>query len=269
MRGKIALRLTMLLTVAVAALAASPAIASAVTCDPAIDSVIAHPYWSSYDDYASGMLTVDEYIRGSSACGTCRYQVEEITASHGVVARTALPAAVGNLSGGSDSRLTVKYQVPDGVNSFTSSLRVTCQTEPAIVTGEMTIDPGHALANEGCPEGPVPDLAGLPLPADQQYGARLFTITLKDPLGRPLAGRTIKWSLSNNIDFRFLSQATVTDANGQAAALVTPPQYFTGIAPYFDKGATLVTAVSEGGQQATALFVYTRCAPVGERPPWQ
>lgn len=269
MRGKRALRLVMLLTISVAALAASPAIASAATCEPSIDSVAARPYWSSYDDYTGGLLTVDEYIRGSSSCGTCRYQVEEITASQGVVAHTSLPASVGSLSGGSDSRLTVKYQVPEGVNSFTSSLRVTCQTEPVIVTEEITIDPGHALANEGCPEGPVPDLAGLPLPSDQQYGARLFTVTLTDTLGRPLIGKSIKWSLSNNIDFRFLAQATITDASGQAAALVTPPQYFTGIAPWFDKGTATITALSEDGQRAEALFVYTRCAPVGEKPPWQ
>lgn len=262
-------RLLLLFTLAAAFAALSPGAASAAACEPVIDSITASPYWASYGDYASRLLTIDEYVSGSSACDTCRYQVEEVTASQGVIPRAALPASLENLDGGPQSRVTIRFQVPEGVNSFSSSLRVTCQPQPALVTAELTIDPEYALANEGCPEGPVPELAGLPLPADQQYGARAFTITLTDTLGRPLAGKAIKWSLSDNVFFRFLSQATVTDANGQATALVTPPQYFTGVAPYFDKGSTLVTAVSEGGEQASALFVYTRCAPVGERPPWQ
>lgn len=262
-------RLLLLLTLAAAFAALSPGAASAATCEPAIDSITASPYWASYSDYTSRLLTVDEYVSGSSACDTCRYQVEEVTASQGVTAHAALPASLENLDGGPQSRVTIRFQVPDGINSFSSSLRVTCQPQPALVTAELTIDPEYALANEGCPEGPVPELAGLPLPADQQYGSRPFTVTLTDTLGRPLAGRTVKWSLSNSIDFRFLSQETVTDENGRATAVITPPQYFTDIAPYFDKGSSLVSAVSEGGSEASALFVYTRCAPVGERPPWQ
>lgn len=246
----------------------APGVASAATCEPAIDRITASPYWASYDDYTSRLLTVDEFVYGSSACDTCRYQVEEVTASQGVTAHAALPATLESLDGGEQSRVSIRFQVPEGVSSFSSGLRITCQPQPAVVTEQLAIDPGTALANEGCPEGPVPELAGMIQPADRQYGSRPFTVTLTDTLGRPLAGRTVKWSLSNGIDFRFLSQETVTDENGQATAIVTPPQYFTGIAPYFDKGSTLVSALSEGGSEASALFVYTRCAPVGEKPPW-
>jgi len=48
---------------------------------------------------------------------------------------------------------------------------------------------------------------------------------------------------------------------GQVTALVTPPQYFICVAPYFDRGSTRVSAISEDLLAGNATFVYTRCAP--------
>lgn len=98
------------------------------------------------------------------------------------------------------------------------------------------------------------------LPVDLSYGPRLFTATLVDENGNPVAGRSVKWSLSNNISFRIMASTDVTDEQGQVTALVTPPDYFICISPYFSQELTVVGARSEDNQDASAIFVYSRCA---------
>jgi hypothetical protein len=162
------------------------------------------------------------------------------------------------------------------VGSFHSRVRFICLPDAAnppappqpVEQNLMNIDPDFALANEGCPADPTTETGIHPFVMDSTYGPRRFVITLKDASGIAVAGKTIKWGLSNNYDFRFLESTTVTDEAGQAFAVVTPPQYFICIIPYYSRGMTVVGATSEDGQTSESKFVYTRCAPPGSTPPW-
>ena len=246
-----------------------------VDCPPAVSEIDASSYWSNYTDYRDRLLTVDETIRNDSPCQTCKLQLEGIDASNGVSLETPMPRYLGNLSQAALEHLSMKFRVPHGVGSFHSRVRFVCLPDAAnppgptapIAQNLMNIDPDFALANEGCPADPMPETGIHPFVMDTTYGPRRFVVTMKDADGNPLAGKTIKWSLSDNYDFSFLDSSTVTDEAGQAYAVVTPPRYFICIVPYFSKGLTVVGATSEDGQTSDSQFAYTRCAPPGSAPP--
>ncbi|MFA5810074.1 MAG: Ig-like domain-containing protein [Thermoleophilia bacterium] len=249
---------------------------AAADCPPAVTEIDASSYWSNYPDYRDRLLTVDETLRNDSACQTCRLQLEGAEASNGVSLETPMPRYIGNLSQTTLSQVSMKFRIPHGVGSFHSRVRLVClpdagdpprPTQP-VEQNLMIIDPDFALANEGCPADPVPETGIHSSVMDTTYGPRRFVVTVKDADGNPVAGKSIKWSLSNNYDFRFLDSTAVTDEAGQAYAVVTPPQYFICIIPYYSKGMTLVGATSEDGMTSESQFAYTRCAPPGSSPPW-
>ncbi|MCL4474419.1 MAG: Ig-like domain-containing protein [Actinobacteria bacterium] len=245
------------------------AFASTAQCDPQVAQTAPQAYWSSYNDYLERRLTVDENLQNTGGCVPCQLRIAQVEASQGVSIETPLPIDLGDIPQAASGNVRLKFMVPAGVDSFYSRIKVVCAPAPPqpVSSPQFTIEPPLAWANEGCPVAP-PELDGLELPTDQQYGARLFTATLKDEGGSPVAGKAVKWRLSDPFGFRIIESSGVTDAAGQATALVTPPQYFVCIVPYFDRGITKVTATTDDGLQANATFAYSRCAPVGATPPW-
>lgn len=276
----IAAPLALTASLLLAALGLAPSLASAQstptdggpsacsTCESQIEAISATPFWSSYEEYVSRILTVDETVQNQGPGGSCHVRIASISVDNGVSIETPLPLDVGEVPSWGTGSVRIKFTVPPGVTRFRSRLLATCGPQPVEAPGRLAIQPAYAYANEGCPAGPVPDLSPRPLPEDQSYTPRRFVATLLNEDGSPAAGKKIDWSLSNPVQFRILDSSAITDENGQAFTLVTAPQYFVCIAPYFDRGATIVTATSEDGGSAEALFVYTRCAPLGTSPPW-
>ena len=256
------------------AVSASITFAAEPECPTDITESGATSFWASYSDYRERLLTVDETLSSNSPCLSCRLQLEEVHVSNGVSLETPLPSYLGELQQAGSRQLRMKFRIPHGVGSFNSRIRLICVPAPAPdpvppqVMPVMTLDPPMALANEGCPEISLGVAGSHPIPGDTAYGPRRFLVTLKDAGGNPLSGRSIKWSLSNDIDFRVTDSTATTDANGQAYAVITPPQYFICIIPYYSRGRTLVVASGEEGDSAASIFVYTRCAPPGSVPPW-
>jgi hypothetical protein len=251
-------------------LAAAPASAAyAAACDPHLSQQAASARWSSFADYSDRVLTVEQTV-SQDTCTRCLLRVDAVQAGSGVRTLTPMPLELGTVSRSSPGSLQVRYQVPPGINTFVSNLKATCLESAPVAAPQLNIQPAYALADQGCPPGPVPELSGLPLPAEQDYGTRRFVVTLTGADGNPLAGRHVKWSLSNPVmtEFFLTASSNVTDAQGQAYVTVSPPVYPVDIAPYFSKNSTKVTARTDDGSSASALFVYTRCAPPGQAPPW-
>lgn len=239
-------------------------------CSPNFIVSTSGSLWASYGDYQNRVLTVNETLQNLGECAQCSFSIVEVSADNGVGIDSSLPIELGELPAAASGNFQVRYRVPPGVASFHSRIRAVCRNLPDLPPASgsnLTIDPGFAYANEGCqPESSGVDEA--PLPADTSYSARRFTVHLTNEDGTPAAGRQIKWSLSSDASFRIIDSTSVTDSNGEAYALVSPPLFFICIVPYFDRDTTTVGAYSDG-LKAEAVFVYTRCHPAGdELPPW-
>ncbi|MDO8735627.1 MAG: Ig-like domain-containing protein [Thermoleophilia bacterium] len=256
------------LALLVTATPASAAIPDPPACEPRVIEIAAVPFWENYNDYLDRRLTIDESVENSGGCLPCLLRIAQVDPDEGVSLETKLPIDLGELQPAAGTTFRMKFRVPPGVSRFHSRARFICRPpvprpEPLPATGsQLTIQPPFAWANEGCPVSPPPEMAGQELPADLGYTSRLFTATLVDENGDPMPGKTVKWHLSNNIDFRIIDSTGVTDELGNVTVLVTPPQYFICVVPYFDRGVTRVTAVTEDRVEDTATFVYTRCAPL-------
>lgn len=244
------------------------------SCDPQLRPSSVAPFWATYNDFRERRLTVDESLQNIGGCLPCAINISNIEADNGVIIETPMPIDMGELPATATGTITVKYRVPPGVSRFRARLHAVCRPEPPPppppVSASYTVymEPAFAYANEGCPLGPLPEAPASTLPDDQTYAPRRFTVTVKDADGNPVAGKKIDWWLSNMIQFRIIDDSAITDDNGQAFAVVSPPMFFVCISPYFDRGATLVFAGSEGAAPGQALFAYTRCTPPGTGPPW-
>jgi len=251
------------------ALFTTTAQAAETQCEPQISSASVRPFWASYGDYLDNRLSVDESLQSSGNCTPCRLQIARLEASEGVSLETPMPLDLGELPAAATGTVRIKFRIPEGVRKFHTRAHLICDSDGAqtVSSGSIAIEQPLAWANETCPVAP-PEMTGRPVPADTSYGPRLFTVTVRDADGNPVAGGHVKWHLSDPIDFRIIESETVTDASGRATALVTPPQYFICIAPYFDRGLTAVAATMDDGLSAQATFIYSRCAPAGATPPW-
>ena len=247
-------------------------------CEPKVNELGAVAFWDNYNDYLERRLTVDESLENTGGCVPCLLRIAQVDPSDGVSLETTLPIDLGELQPAENTTIRMKFRVPPGVIRFKSRAWFICgqpapvQEPQPVPDGQLAIEPSFAWANEGCPVTPPGEIAApeiqsaelaIPgLPDDLSYGPRLFKATLVDENGDPVAGRNIKWSLSNNISFRILDSTDVTDEQGQVTALVTPPQYFICVVPYFSRDLTRVTAISEDGHAGSATFLYSRCAPI-------
>ena len=81
-------------------------------------------YWASYADYQAGQLSVDYSIaNGSALAAAHNVQIAGTSNSNGVTMVSATPG--GNVPGGSNAAVTIKYQIPAGVTSFKSTVYAT------------------------------------------------------------------------------------------------------------------------------------------------
>lgn len=83
-------------------------------------------YWGSYADYTAGLLSVD-YSIGNGAGTTNAYNVTIAGAVNTNGVTMASATAGGNIAGGGSAAVTVKYNVPSGVGSFSSTVYATAK----------------------------------------------------------------------------------------------------------------------------------------------
>lgn len=246
------------------------------TGDPQLQPSSVVPFWATYNDFRERRLTVDESLQNIGGCLAGAINISNIEADNGVIIETPMPIDLGELPATATGTITitVKYRVPPGVSRFRARLHAVCRPGPppppptASASYSVYMEPGFAYANEGCPLELVSEAPVSPLPDDQTYAPRRFTVTVKDTNGNPVAGKKIDWWLSNMVQFRIIDGSAITDDNGQAFAVVSPPMFFVCISPYFDRRATLLFVGTEGAAPGQALFAYTRCTPPGMDPPW-
>ena len=75
-------------------------------------------YWASYADYRLRRLDVISTIVNSGSIDAINVQLTGSSSDSRVELVSALPLAIGAISAGSTANVTLKYQVPFGVNSF-------------------------------------------------------------------------------------------------------------------------------------------------------
>ncbi|MBI5869894.1 MAG: hypothetical protein HZB44_02890 [Actinobacteria bacterium] len=82
--------------------------------------------WASYADYTAGLLTVN-YSVGNSGINANTVQIVGSTSTNGVLLATATPVAVGNIATGGSAAVTLQYNVPGSVASFSTTTYATAK----------------------------------------------------------------------------------------------------------------------------------------------
>lgn len=83
-------------------------------------------YWGSYADYTAGQLSVDYSIaNGAGTTNAYNVTIAGTTNTNGVTMASA--SSVANIAGGGSATATIKYNVPSGVGSFSSTVYATAK----------------------------------------------------------------------------------------------------------------------------------------------
>ena len=99
----------------------------APTDGPALALSQTRTYWASYQDYLDHLLSVDYLITDNGPGTAYGATVTGATATNGVYLSTPVPLSVGDIAQGASSPFTLKYYIPSGVNSFSTTVYATCQ----------------------------------------------------------------------------------------------------------------------------------------------
>lgn len=83
---------------------------------------IGTPYWASFADFASGLLSVDFIFRNPGINTALATEITGSLNTNGVICVSDLPLAAGDIAPGSQSQVTMQYAIPPGVNYFRTSL---------------------------------------------------------------------------------------------------------------------------------------------------
>lgn len=79
-------------------------------------------YWSSYEDYTIGWLSIDYRIDNHSGYRAFGASITNASNTNGVTMATGLPYALGDIAGGGSATFTLRYIVPAGVSSFRTTV---------------------------------------------------------------------------------------------------------------------------------------------------
>lgn len=79
-------------------------------------------FWASYSDYTSGTLSVSYSIHNNSLETAYETKITSSTGSGSVTCLTAMPVALGTISGGGAAPATLTYSVPPGLGNFIASV---------------------------------------------------------------------------------------------------------------------------------------------------
>jgi len=95
---------------------------------PQLSATSLHVYWGSFADYSDGLLSVGLQFSSSesNAYGTTIISAEN---SNGVSLATDTPVALGDIEAGGNASVTLKYQVPSGIEQFRTLLNLTANDD--------------------------------------------------------------------------------------------------------------------------------------------
>lgn len=78
-------------------------------------------FWGSYADYTARLLSIDLKVKNNGTDAAYIVQVTGTTNTNGV-ACAVCTSSLGNLTAGSEHSFTLKYNIPNGVTSFSTTL---------------------------------------------------------------------------------------------------------------------------------------------------
>jgi|SRR5665811_2150004 len=84
-------------------------------------------YWASYADWLNHLLSVDYRITNSGPGTAYTARVTNASATNGVYLTTQMPLGLGDIPQAGNSPFTLKYYIPTGVTSFSTTVYSTCQ----------------------------------------------------------------------------------------------------------------------------------------------
>lgn len=84
-----------------------------------------NPYWASYDDYLQRQLSANMAIENYGTTNVYNVNVVVSLNTNGVMALTQFPVALGAVPATTTKSFTMRYLVPNGVQSFKSTLYTT------------------------------------------------------------------------------------------------------------------------------------------------
>lgn len=94
---------------------------------PDLELLKINTYWASASDYANRDLSVDFRISNEGQEAGIKATLDSVKTDSGVAVITSLPESLGDLVGsGGYASFTVKYQIPNGVQSFLTDVRAHC-----------------------------------------------------------------------------------------------------------------------------------------------
>jgi hypothetical protein len=82
----------------------------------------ATPFWASYADYTTGLLSVTFTIQNNGADPATSVAITGSTATNSVTSSTTMPVSVGTVAAGSSQTFTLQYSVPAGVGNFRATV---------------------------------------------------------------------------------------------------------------------------------------------------
>jgi beta propeller repeat protein len=102
-------------------------VASGTTTIPELTWAIQRVYWESWDDYYAHQLSIDYDLSnaGSGAALGATIQAS-LCVPDTIYTVTGLPLAAGDIEPGANSIVTLKYYIPAGVGSFTTTTYASC-----------------------------------------------------------------------------------------------------------------------------------------------
>ncbi|MHB9112021.1 MAG: hypothetical protein ACYC4D_05275 [Thermoleophilia bacterium] len=93
-----------------------------VSGKPGVSVSIRSSYWASYADFTARELSVTLRFRNSGTDTAFATAMTGSTNTNGVSLSTAMPLAVGDLTGGANTEVTARYHIPVGVGNFKASI---------------------------------------------------------------------------------------------------------------------------------------------------
>ncbi len=106
-----------------------PLTAPAETGRPALSLDLPVSFWASLSDYQAGRLSVTWTVSNNGNTSAFLVKLTAGSDTNGVSRQTTLPATLGSgdIAAGSSASVTLKYNVPAGVNSWTAALTASAQ----------------------------------------------------------------------------------------------------------------------------------------------
>jgi len=99
---------------------------------PALSLSTTSTYWASYGDYEAGILSVDYSIGNSGSADASNVSIVGSISTNGVTSASALPMSAGDIAGLGSASITLQYNVPGDVGSFSTSTYATAQNGASI-----------------------------------------------------------------------------------------------------------------------------------------